>query len=279
MKSIYEKCFIHEEEITRVNDHAIKIGSTMLNYKLLPTYCAPSGFADLTGVNLVGLQFKEDLAVILGTPETQFLLADGVINIDKIYKDERFKEYKTERLPVIKFYTGPEEDIEEKLIKSKGKFRVPVSPEVLSNNEVYFKKYGATQQPGDIVIIPSTTEIIGFDIVYRSTWYLEPCPKTLRDGVNPGYPRRFYEIRGPNFAAHCMNIEDATNDSSGLAFDPKTLDPQLAFSAMINVITGTGKTCGFFFKVLIYVFCCLVISSISIATLILKTKLTSNRYQ
>jgi hypothetical protein len=101
MKSIYEKRFIHEEEIRRINDHAIKIGSTSYSYKLLPTYCAPSGFVDLTGVNLVGLKFKEDLAVILGTPETQFLLADGVINIDKIYKEERFKEYKTEPHQVL----------------------------------------------------------------------------------------------------------------------------------------------------------------------------------
>jgi hypothetical protein len=143
---------------------------------------------------------------------------------------------------------------------------------VLSNNEVYFKKYGATQQPGDIVVIPSTGEIIGFDIVYRSTWYLEPSPETLRDGVNPGYPRRFYEIRGPSFAAQSMNIEDATNNGSGLLFDPKTHDPQLAFSAMINVITGMGKTGGSCFPVLLYVFCCLVMSSISIATSILKTK-------
>jgi hypothetical protein len=76
-----------------------------------------------------------------------------------------------------------------------------------------------------------------------------------------------------------MNIEDATNDCSGLAFDPKTLDPQIAFSAMINVITGMGKTSGFCFPVLFSGFCCIVVSSIFIVTLILMTKTISNRCQ
>jgi hypothetical protein len=210
MKSLSEKYLDRNEEIIRKNDNTIKIGSSTYTYKLSTTFCGPSSFADVSDVDIVALRFVGET----GFFPKDYILSDGIIDIDEIYKIEKYKKYKKEVLPEIVGYFQKNSEVCRAFVRDSGiksnLLRIPVSSEVLTRNKAYFDKYGPIKEVGDQIVISSTNgtdKTKQFIITYNSSWHVEAYPSTLKDGKESAYPRRSYTIIGSDINIQCTDVE------------------------------------------------------------------------